>query len=656
MVAPYPVRAGQAILERSPRRIRRSKWLGSGCPSISPLVTHRPKRSQWFLHGVGSRRSVGVAMKSAKPPGEGDLHAERSNRLDLSGAQSESSARNVNDLPANGAHFAERRSRSSPWLALAVLCVSILIVNLDNTVLNVALPTLVRELHATSSQLQWIVDAYALAFGGLLLVAGSLADRVGRKRTLLVGLLAFAGGSAWASFSGSVGVLIAARASMGVGAALMMPSTLSIITDIFRDGNERQKAIGFWAGTSGVGFALGPIVGGLLLAHFWWGSVFLINVPIALVGVLCASVIVPDSKNSSAPRPDAIGAVLSIAGLGLILWSIIEAPVHGWSSAQVIGPGVTGLAVLAGFVAWEWWNSHPMLNLRFFRARSFSIAVASNGLSMFALIGALFLLTQFLQFDLEYSPLQAGVRMLPIAGALAVIAPLSSVLDRIAGFKLTTAAGLLIVSAGLWEISQASVAWTFVDILPGMILAGVGVALVMPSVSGSVMASLPLGDTGVGSATNGMFIQVGGALGVAVIGSLMSTRYASRVGVALAPYHMPHALEVSVLGSIGGALAVAAHLGGTTGALLAHVARSAFISGADVGLAVAGVVVLVGCALALFALPTRPSPNAAVRQRAAPVPVVRMVREGARKEEVNVHRKRRSSISMVRSFLGHETR
>ena len=290
-------------------------------------------------------------------------------------------------------HAADRRvtteiaddgSHSSRWLTLAVLCFSILIVNLDNTVLNVALPTLVRDLGATSSELQWIVDAYALVFGGLLLVFGSLADHVGRKRTFIVGLIAFACGSAWAAFSGSVPVLIAARASMGIGAALMMPSTLSIITDVFRDDAERQRAIGFWAGTSGVGFALGPIIGGLLLSHFWWGSVFLINVPIAVLGVCCAIPLVPDSRNPHASRPDLFGGVLSIAGVGLVLWSIIEAPSHGWSSSLVVVPGLTGLAVTGGFIAWERTSTHPMLNLGFFRRRSFSVAVCCMGLGAFA--------------------------------------------------------------------------------------------------------------------------------------------------------------------------------------------------------------------------------------------------------------------------------
>ena len=216
------------------------------------------------------------------------------------------------------------------WLALAVLCVSLLMVTLDNTVLNVVLPTLVRDLHATTTELQWIVDAYVIVFAGLLLVMGSLADRIGRKRVFLMGLMAFAAGSTWAAFSGSVSMLIAARASMGIGGAMMMPSTLAIITDMFHDPAERQRAIGLWAGTSGLGIALGPMVGGLLLAHFWWGSVFLVNVPVAVLGAACALPLIPDSKNPAALPPDMLGGLMSIAGLGLVLWSLIEAPVRGW--------------------------------------------------------------------------------------------------------------------------------------------------------------------------------------------------------------------------------------------------------------------------------------------------------------------------------------
>jgi EmrB/QacA subfamily drug resistance transporter len=315
---------------------------------------------------------------------------------------------------------------SRRWLALVVLCVSLLVVTLDNTVLNVVLPTLVSELHATSTALQWIVDAYILVFAGLLLVCGSLADRIGRKRMFLAGLIAFAAGSTWAAFSGSVGVLVAPRASMGVRAAMIMPSTLSIITNTFTDKRERQRALGMWAATSGVGIALGPIVGGALLAHFWWGSVFLINVPIAALGFLFAIPLVTDSKNPAAKRPDVVGALLSIVGLGLLLWSIIEAPVHGWTSPVVLGAGSGGLVVLASFGVWEARSAHPMLNLGFFRNRAFTSAVSSVGLIMFGMAGALFVLTQFLQFDLGYTPLEAGVRVLPAAGAIAVVAPLST--------------------------------------------------------------------------------------------------------------------------------------------------------------------------------------------------------------------------------------
>ena len=497
----------------------------------------------------------------------------------------------------------------SRWLTLAVLCLPLLIVSLDNTVLNVVLPTLVEKLHATTSELQWIVDAYVIVFGGLMLVAGSLADRVGRKRTFVVGLAAFAAGSTWAAFSGSVGVLIAARASMGVGAALIMPSTLSIITATFTDRGERQRALGFWSATSGAGVALGPIVGGLLLAHFWWGSVFLINVPVALLGLLCAIRWVPDSRDPEATRSDSVGSMLSIAGLGLLLWAIIEAPVHGWSSAIVLGAGASGLAVLGGFVIWERTTSHPMLELRFFASRRFSAAVVSNGLLAFGLYGSLFALTQFLQFQLGYSPLQAGLRVIPAAGAIAIMAPLSTVLVRKLGSKLPVTAGLLLAGAGLLQISGATVTSTYGGTVLGMVMLGIGAGLVIPPSTGAVMGSLPSAHTGVGSATNGSFMQVGGALGVAIVGSLLSTRYQQRMASALSPYHLSHSIQETIGGSLGGALEVARRAGGLTGRLLAEFAHAAFISGMDLALLVAGVVALAGAAFALLALPSRPSPE-----------------------------------------------
>ena len=512
------------------------------------------------------------------------------------------------NLAAQPAALPRDEPSTRRWSVLVVVCVSALIINLDNTILNVALPTLVRNLHATSGDLQWIVDSYAMVFAGLLLVGGSLADRFGRKRVFLIGLTVFAGGSIGAAISGSVDLLIVWRAVMGAGAALTIPSSLSILNDVFRDPKERARAIGVWGGTIGLGIAIGPIAGGLLLTSFWWGSVFLVNVPIAVAGFIGALMLVPDSKNPSATSPDPAGAVLSIAGLGLLLWAIIEGPTRGWASGEVLGVGFASLVVLGAFVAWEARSHHPMLNLAFFSDRRFSIAAAAEFFGTFGLLGALFLLTQFLQFDLGLSPLEAGVRILPLAAVLFVSAALSPLLARVVGIKLTVAAGLAAIAGGLWQVSAvSSIATTYGNVLPGLLMVGLGAGMLLPTATNSVVGSVPQGDSGIGSAANAVALQVGGALGVAVIGSVLSTRYQMHMAAALAGHHVPAAAAHTILGSLGGALAVAAAAGGATGVLLAHAARTAFMSGNQVSLAVGALVAAGGAVLVLACLPTRPS-------------------------------------------------
>ncbi len=490
-------------------------------------------------------------------------------------------------------------------LILAVLCVSLLIVSLDNTILNVALPVIVRTLHASSSSLQWIVDSYAIVFAGLLLLAGSLGDRLGRKWVFMAGLVIFAAGSAVSAFSGTADRLIAARAFMGIGGAAIMPSTLSILTSTFTEARERARAIGIWSGTTGLGVAVGPVAGGWLLSHFWWGSVFLVNVPIALVGLFATVWFVPNSRNSNTKRADPIGAGLSIVGMGLLLWGIIEAPNRSWTSPLILGAIVAAIAILAVFTIWERRSSHPMLEVSFFKSRRFSAAVGTMGLIMFALMGGLFLLTQYLQFSLGYTAFETGLRIAPIAAVLLVVAPLSSVLDHIVGTKPVVFAGMAIVALGFALLTRVTVHDTYMDVLPAFVLIGLGTGLAFAPSTESVMGSLPVDQAGVGAATNGAALQTGGALGVGVLGSLLNTRYQNLLAPVLAHYKMPASVLHLITGSLGGALAVSEKIGGVLGPELASFARRSFISGMDLAVSVAAIVVGAAGLVVLAALPNR---------------------------------------------------
>ena len=506
------------------------------------------------------------------------------------------------------------RTGAGRWAALAVLCVAALMVNLDNTILNVALPTLVDRLQATTEELEWIVDAYLLVFGGLLLVAGSLADRFGRQKLFIAGLLTFGGGSLGAAFSGGAETLIAWRAVMGLGAAMSIPAGLAVVNDIFRVPAQRARALSLWSGTIGLGIAIGPVIGGVLLAHFAWGSIFFVNVPVTAAGVVGALLLVPDSRDPHPRRPDLAGGALSILGLGLVLWAIIEGPNHGWSSAEVLGTLIGGVVVMAAFLLWERRSDHAMLPLRYLRVRRFSIAMLALALCIFGLSGGLFLQTQFLQFFLGLSPFDAGIRMLPIAAMLVVGAGVSQPAVRLVGTRFTVSAALLLITGGLLQIyAITSITTTYVDCLPGLMLIGLGAGLLIPAGVDSVLGSVSQQDSGVGSATNSTALQVGGALGVAVVGSVLSTRYQSYLQPALAVHHVPASVASTILGSLGGALGVAKVVGGPLGAGLASLARSGFVQGERAALLAALAVIGAGALLALLALPSLRSR----RQRAA---------------------------------------
>jgi EmrB/QacA subfamily drug resistance transporter len=482
------------------------------------------------------------------------------------------------------------------WWTLGVMCLSLMVIGVDNTILNVALPTLVRDLHATTSQLQWIVDAYTLVFAGLLLTAGSLGDRFGRRRGLTVGLLLFGMGSVASAMVHSPNHLIATRALMGIGGALIMPATLSIISNVFTVPAERARAIAVWAGFSAMGIALGPLSGGWLLQHFWWGSVFMVNIPIVTLAVIGGRLFVPESKDPSPRGLDPVGALLSIAGLVVLVWGIIEAPGRGWTEGATLASFALAAVILGAFIWWELRSDHPMLDVSFFANPRFTAASTAITLVFFALFGSMFLQTQYLQFVLGYTALQAGLRVGPVAIVLMVAAPLSARLVERVGTKLVVAAGLAIVSVSLVILSLATATSGYGPVLLSMLVMGVGMGMTMAPATESIMGSLPRAKAGVGSAVNDTTRQVGGALGVAILGSLLASSYRSSLGSAV-----PEAAKASV----GGALEVARSLGGDQGAALAHAARHAYVNGMGVGVLVAAGVALVGSLVALVFLPSR---------------------------------------------------
>lgn len=487
------------------------------------------------------------------------------------------------------------------WLTLAVLSLSLVIIGLDNTILNVALPTLVRELQATASELQWMVDAYVLVFAGLLLTMGALGDRFGRKLALNVGLVVFGVASVFAAMADTAGGLIAARAVMGVGGALIMPSTLSIITNVFT-GAERGRAIAAWAAVAGLGIILGPVIGGWLLENYWWGSIFLINVFVAGAAILAGLALVPESKDPEATPLDPLGAVLSIGGLVALVYAIIEAPDRGWTDSVVLLAFGAAVVLIGLFLWWESRTRHPMLRLSFFENPRFSAAAAAITLVFFAMFGTVFMLTQHLQFVLGYTPLQAGFRVMPVA-TMVIAAPLSARLTERFGTKIVVTTGLLIVSIAMAVLALTTDTTSYAPVAIAIALLGIGMGTAMAPATDSVMGSLPLAKAGVGSAMNDTTRQVGGALGVAILGSILASSYSATMSSAVA--QLPPEAGNVASDSIGGALAVAAQIG-EAAAPLVQAAKDAFVSAMHSAVWVAVGVAAVGALLTWLFLPARP--------------------------------------------------
>lgn len=412
------------------------------------------------------------------------------------------------------------------WLILSVICLAQFTVILDNTILNVAIPSLTTALDASTAQVQWIINAYALVQAGLLLLAGNVADRFGRKKMLLAGLALFGLASLAAALSQSSGQLIAARAGMGIGGALLVTTTLAVVMQIFDD-EERVKAIAIWSSVMSLGFALGPPIGGLLLDHYWWGMLFLVNLPVAALALVAVAKLVPESRNPASERPDPVGAVLSVIGMTTVVYAIIAGPEHGWTSLRVLSFAAVGVVALAAFARWELSIPHPMLDMHFFRNRRFVGAVAGGVLVAFGLTGSLYLLTQHLQFVLGYTALEAGVRMTPMAMTVVALnfTGVSAVAVRRAGAPATVLGGMSMLAAGLTAVSLFGD--DYGQLLPGLVVVGCGVAFAMPTMANVLMSAIPPEKAGVGAGVNGTLAEFGNGFGVAVLGAVLSSRFAA---------------------------------------------------------------------------------------------------------------------------------
>jgi EmrB/QacA subfamily drug resistance transporter len=514
------------------------------------------------------------------------------------------------------------------WIALLFISISLLVIGLDNTVLNVALPSIASDLGATMSELQWIVDAYILVFAALLLTMGAVGDRIGRKRALQFGLVWFGVGSVIAGLSNSTGMLIITRALIGVGGATIMPATLSIITATFVDKRERSQAIALWAATFGLSVGIGPTLGGWLIERFHWNAVFFVNVPIMLFALIGGYFFIQDSRDEHAPKPDIPGVILSIAGLFALVYGIIEAGMNSWTADNVLAAFAIAAVLLAAFGWWENRSPNAMLPVQFFRNMSFTGANMALVLIMFSMFGSLFFMSQFFQSVQGYSAFDAGVRILPMGLITMVAAALSARVSHRLGIKRTVAMGAFIAACGLFYLSQtATVDSPYGVLLGGLGILAIGLGSAMPSATDSVMGSVPVHKAGVGSAMNDTTRQIGGALGVAVLGTIMNNTYLSAVKV-LGDIPLLQGLSVPGTGepvlniinnSIQGAHIVAQQIPIPMIAdRITETTNQAFVSGMTDAMQVAAIIMLAASVVTLLILPSKIQPAA----EAEPVPVI----------------------------------
>jgi EmrB/QacA subfamily drug resistance transporter len=494
-------------------------------------------------------------------------------------------------------------------LILVSLLLAAFAINLDTTIVNVALPTLVRQLRASNSQLEWVVDAFNLVFAASVLAAGSLSDRFGRKGMLLAGLAVFGVASVAGGLTDSPGQLIVARSVMGLGAAMVFPATLSLLSNVFTERSERALAIGLWGAITGLALALGPFVGGWLLQAFGWTSIFFAMAPIAALAAVLVARFVPKSRDPSAPRPDSVGFALSTVGIGALIYTIIEAPNYGWASGRTLaGFGLTALLVVA-FVAWERSSDAPMLDLSLFGNPRFTAASVSVAISFFALSGFIFLITQYFQFLKGYGPLSTGIRLLPVASCVAISSVLGTKLAVRIGTKLVVASGLLSMAAFYLWVTTASVSTGYGTIAAQMVVLGTGMGLTSAPATEAIMGVVPTAKAGVGSAVNDATRLFGGTLGVAIIGSVYASLYASRLTGAL-PAGLPTAVTRTAHTSVGAALTLAGglrHAGHAAIAAGLHEAATlAFFQGFSTANYVTASVAAAGAVMALALLPAHP--------------------------------------------------